>query len=144
MSEQANPKAGQINLPPDIVALIDNMVEFEASKWRDCDSDTWIHPPFRSPGEYVALRGNTALGASQIRFHIRQIVAIALGRQDAELTRLRSRAAEAHQWEEMAERTGLPLKPEGAEAEIARLRRVEQLAQKMLDEAAEAAREGNQ
>jgi hypothetical protein len=61
----------------------------------------------------------------------------------AELTRLRSRAAEAHQWEEMAERTGLPLKPEGAEAEITRLRRVEQLAQKMLDESAQAAKENN-
>ena len=43
----------------------------------------------------------------------------------AEIARLRSRAAEAHQWEEMAERTGLPLKPEGAEAEIARLREIE-------------------
>jgi hypothetical protein len=43
----------------------------------------------------------------------------------AELTRLRSRAAEAHQWEEMAERTGLPLKPEGAEAEIIHLRKLE-------------------
>lgn len=46
-------------------------------------------------------------------------------RMIAELTRLRSRAAEAHQWEEMAERTGLPLKPDGAEAEIARLREIE-------------------
>lgn len=43
----------------------------------------------------------------------------------SELARLRSRAAEAHQWEEMAERTGLPLKPDGAEAEIARLREIE-------------------
>jgi hypothetical protein len=77
------PKAGTVSIPGDIAAMIDGMVEFNPSKWRDGDADTWIHPPVKSAGEYVALRGNTDLGASQIRFHIRQIVAMGIAAAQA-------------------------------------------------------------
>lgn len=72
-------------LPKSIVEMIDNMVEFSPTVWREFDCNTWIHPPVRNPGEYAGFPKGTEMQADQIKYFIRLacVAAIEAATQDA-------------------------------------------------------------